>query len=327
MAAECATVLLTDDARRAFQVNYAMRVRPRLFDRRNGRSRAIAKIRAKQAKGNLTQNKIRNDFFARKLIAVSCAVAAALCIGSIGVARGRAAARQEAAAGLKTAVPQQSAPFRAGEQLNYRVEWAAASNAASVALTIPERRNLYGWATWHFRAAVHTVGGLRSMFEIDDQFDSYADVATFETRQFEEYLSELGRKHNEVMHFVANGEQAKGPGPTVVVLPGTHDPLDALYDLRTIDWNRTPEFRAPVYDGKNMYEMSARREDANEPVRVAAGQFSTSRISIQLFQYRRLVAGIHFEIWLADNGERAPVVMRADLPFGTIRAELISVEK
>lgn len=230
------------------------------------------------------------------------------------------------AAIARGSIQQPLVPFRVGEVLNYRVEWSAFSNAASVALTIPERRNLYGWETWHFRAAVHTLGSVRSLFEIDDQFDSYSDAATLESRQFEEHLSELGRKEDDVLHFAATGEESRAPEPTVVVLPRTRDPLDVLYDLRAIDWDHTAEFRAPVYDGKNMYEMSARRENANAPVTVAAGQFSTSRISIQLFQYRRLVTALHFEIWLANDPPRTPVVMRADLPFGTIRVELISVK-
>lgn len=221
---------------------------------------------------------------------------------------------------------QQSVPFRVGEALQYRVEWGPSSDAASVALTIPERRNLYGWQTWHFRAAIHTLGRVRSVFEVDDQFDSYSDVDSLESHQFEEHLSDLGRKSDEVLHFATAGQESKGPGPTVVVLPGTRDPLDALYDLRAVDWDHTPEFRAQVYDGKEMYEMSARRDETNEPVSVAPGEFSTSRISIQLFQFRRLVAGLHFEIWLANDAARTPVVMRADLPFGHVRAELISAK-
>lgn len=226
----------------------------------------------------------------------------------------------------RAAGQQQSVPFRAGEVLGYRVEWGPSSNAASVSLGIPERRNLYGWQTWHFRAAIHTVGGVRSIFEIDDQFDSYSDAYTLESRQFEEHLSELGRTSDDILHFATADGQSKGPGPTVVVLPGTRDPLDALYDLRAVDWDHTSEFRAPVYDGKSMYDMSARRDETNDPVSVAVGEFSTSRISIQLYQYRRLVAGLHFEVWLANDAARTPVIMRADLPFGQVRAELTSAK-
>jgi hypothetical protein len=274
----------------------------------------------KSGKPNFTPSSLKEQLMRVRVLAAACAAVLAISFATSSLARGNGATEPKAIA------QGQFFPFHAGEVLNYRVEWSAFSNAATVALTIPERRNLYGWATWHFRAAIHTLGSVRSLFEIDDQFDSYSDVSTFETRQFEEHLSELGRKQDEVMHFSATGHNSKGPGPVIVVLPGTRDPLGTLYNLRAVDWERTPQFRAPVYDGKNVYEMSARRESTNEPVSVAAGQFSTSRISIQLFQYGRLVTGLRFEIWLANDAKRAPVVMRADLPFGHIRAELISAK-
>ncbi len=229
-----------------------------------------------------------------------------------------------AASERRASIYESAVPFRVGEILDYRVAWAAFSNAATVELSVPERRDLYGWFTWHFRAAIHTVGSVRSLFQIDDQFDSYSDTSGFECRQFEEHLNEMGRKKDVVLHLAASGEDAKGPGPTVMVLPETRDPLATLYELRAIDWQRTPQFRAPVYDGKNMYELHAQRDDTNEAVTVAAGQFSTSRISIRLFQYQREVAGLHFEVWLTNDAARTPVLMRADLPFGNIRAELIS---
>lgn len=214
-------------------------------------------------------------------------------------------------------------PFRAGETLTYRVAWAAFANAASVQLTVPERRDLFGWATWHFRAAAHTVSPVRALFAVDDQFDSYADAATLESRQYETHLDELGRKQDQVLHFVASGQTSRAPGPSVVVLPGTRDPLGALYALRGVDWQRTPEFRAPVYDGRNLYEMRASRENPIETVTVAAGRFAASHIVIRVFQYEKEVSAIHFAVWLGNDAARTPVLMQADLPFGSLRAELI----
>ncbi len=221
----------------------------------------------------------------------------------------------------------QPVPFHTGEALDYRVAWAAFSNAASVELSVPERRNLLGWQTWHFRASAHTLSPVRSLFAVDDQFDSYADAATLESHQYESHLNELGRKEDDVLHLVVDGQPPRGPAPSVVVLPGTHDPLDALYTLRGVDWQRTPRFRAPVYDGKNLYEMEAQRENAGETVEVAAGNFPASRISIRLFQYEREVTGIHFIVWLASDAARTPVLMQADLPFGHLRAELTSASR
>ena len=214
-------------------------------------------------------------------------------------------------------------PFRTGETLNYRVAWSAFTAAATLQLSVPEQRNLYGWETWHFRSVAHTLNPVRTLFAIDDQFDSYSDATDLESRQYEMHLNEMGKKQDRTLHFVPIGQTSRAPGPDVVVLPGTLDPLGALYALREADWERTPEFRAPAYDGQNMYEMIARREAPRDEVTVAAGKFSASRLAVHLTQHGKEVSGVSFEIWLSNDAARIPVAIQAQLPFGNARAELV----
>ncbi|MGC2331944.1 MAG: DUF3108 domain-containing protein [Candidatus Acidiferrales bacterium] len=213
-------------------------------------------------------------------------------------------------------------PFRAGETLNYRVSWSAFSNAASVQLTVPEQRDLFGYSTWHFRAQAHTLNPMRSLFSVDDQFDSYADQGTLEARQYETHLDELGRIQDQVFHFTAPGQTSRTPGPNVVVVRGTRDPLGTLYELRHVDWEQTPELRGTVYDGHDLYEMTAKRETTNDSVAIAVGTFSTSRIAIDLSEHEKPVPGVHVIVWIANDAARTPVLMQAQLPFGNVRAEL-----
>ena len=225
-------------------------------------------------------------------------------------------------------VKEQPMPFRAGETLNYRVTWAAFSNAASVELAVPERRNLYGFETWHFRALAHTLRPVRTLFALDDQFDSYTDTATLdESRQFEMHLNEMGKISDDVLHLSPSGRPSHSPGPVVIVAPGTRDPLGTLYALRSQDWQHAPDFRAPVYDGHNLYDMRAHCEVLSEPVKVAAGSFSAARIAVHVFQYGKELSTIRFEIWIASDPARTPVVIEANLPFGNIRAELLAAPK
>lgn len=229
------------------------------------------------------------------------------------------ATKQKSAPAAKEAL----LPFRVGETLSYRVSWSAFSNAASLQLAAIERRDLFGWPTWHFRAVAHTLGPVRSIFELDDQFDSYTDAVTLESRQFEMHLNEMGSAQDQVSHFAVSGQVSRAPAPRVVVQSGTRDPLGALYALRGADWQRTPEFRAPVYDGHDLFEMRAQRETPSETVKTAAGTSSAARISVRVFQYDKEVSAIHFLLWIANDAAHTPVVLQANLPFGAIRAELI----
>jgi hypothetical protein len=215
-------------------------------------------------------------------------------------------------------------PFHVGETLNYRVSWSVFTNAASVQLNIPERRGLLDWPTWHFRASAHTFGPARSLATIDDQFDSYTDSVTLESRQFELHLDEMGRKKEQTIYLIAQGQTPRSGFPATLVLADTRDPLGALYALRSVDWQKTPEYRAPVYDGKNLFDMHARLETPNDAVAVAAGNYSASRISIHIYQSGNQVSGSSFLLWLAHDPAHTPVQMQADVPLGSLRVELTS---
>ncbi len=218
-------------------------------------------------------------------------------------------------------------PLRIGEKLVYRVSWTTFATAATVELTVAERRWLNGWDTYHLRASAHTLTPLRLMFAIDDQFDSYTDTGTIESRQYEMYLNELGRKQKSVVHLLPQGMPPRGAGTITIVPPGTRDPLNAIYSLREVDWSSTPEFRTPVYDGRILYELTARVAGPLGPVAVPAGTYSASKIDVRLTQNGREVPQTNFSIWLAQDPYRTPVAMQAELPFGSLRIEMTSAQQ
>jgi len=222
---------------------------------------------------------------------------------------------------------EQPVPFRPGEKLSYRVSWSLFSSAASLELSAPERRDLFGYPTWHFRGVAHTLNSVRALFPIDDQFDSYSGVATLECLRFERHLNEMGKSTNEVLHLAPSNRRSQLPPPIVIVPRDTRDPLGAVYSLRGVDWRRRPDFRAPVYDGRDLYEMRASCDSTEESVKVAAGAYSASHISIRVFRNQKELAAVHYRLWIAADAARTPVLLEADLPFGTIRAELTSARR
>jgi hypothetical protein len=233
----------------------------------------------------------------------------------------------KAMSATKITSPEPAMPFRVGEILNYRVAWAIFPNAAALQMNVVERRDLLGWKSWHFRASAHSENPARTLFEVDDQFDSYTDTTTLESHQYELYLSEMGSKQNEVLHLISVGQSSRGTVAPVLVQPGTRDPLGAFYALRAVNWQRTPEFHVPVYDGSDLYEVRARQESASEVVAVDAGNFQATKISLRLFEYGKQVPHTNFLVWFAHNAARTPVLVLAEMPVGSVRVELTAAPR
>lgn len=233
----------------------------------------------------------------------------------------------------KRALPAQPArptetpvPFRAGEVLDYRVQWSKLLNAATVRLAVTERRPFYGREAWHFRALAHTVDPMRYLFALDDQFDSYTDLSNLVGLQYEMYLREQGKREDAVFRMTSDPGPAPGVGSAVRVLPGTRDPLGFLYYLRSVDWQGTREAHAPVFDGKKLYEARARLDVDRGEVSVPAGDYEASRIEVRVYDRGHEVPQTHFWVWLARDARRTPVLMEAEVPFGTARVELVRAQ-
>ncbi len=228
-------------------------------------------------------------------------------------------AKPPAAPAVPAAAP---VPFRSGENLEYRVLLSKfAVNAAKIETSVVEQRNFFGRAAWHFRAIAHTVDTTRALFAIDDEFDSYTSAASLFSLQYEMYLHEQGKAQTNLYRMTVDGDPAPADATAVRVVPGTRDAINFLYDLRAADWQRTPELHAPVFDGRRLYDVVARIDTRQGNVTVPAGNFSAYRVSIRVFDHGKEMTDT--KLWLTKDAAHTPVLVEAEIPFGTARVELM----
>jgi hypothetical protein len=241
-----------------------------------------------------------------------------LAAGSAAPQRGKAAAP----AGKTRRTAAAAVPFQEGETLDYQATWNSALTAANIRVRVVERAEFAGRMAWHYQATANTLPPVRYLFLIDDRFDSYAEAATLATLQFELYLREQKKNEDRILPFVPEGEPARGNAPAVRVPRGTCDPLAALFTLRSVDWGKSASVEMPVYDGKNLYQMRASLTDAQSQVEVPAGKFSASRVDIKIFERGKERSDVRITVWLAGDAARTPVLLEAQLPFGSVRVGL-----
>lgn len=215
-------------------------------------------------------------------------------------------------------------PFQAGETLQYRVLFSKYSvNAAKIETSVIEQRNFFGHPAWHFRAAAHTMDTTRMLFAIDDEFDSYTSAANLFSLQYEMYLHEQGKEQTSVYRMTHDGEPAPADVTALRVIPGTRDAIGFLYDLRAQDWQHAPELRAPVFDGRRIYDAVARIDTPLLTVAVPAGKLPAFRVAIRLFDHGKELTDTRLWVSITTDAAHTPVLVEADIPFGTARIELL----
>jgi Protein of unknown function (DUF3108) len=246
-------------------------------------------------------------------------VALALALGAAGIHAQQTKSRKK-----KPAPPPAAAavPFRPGERLEYAVQWNKFVTAALLKLTVVEQRDFFGQPAWHFQAMAQTIDPVHMIYTLDDQFDSYTDAVTLESRQYEAYIREQGKRDDLVVPMATKPELERTGVQVYLVLPGTQDPLGFFYELRAHDWGKEPSMRVPVFDGHRFYEIQAQRESAGMPVAVAAGNFVVTRIALKILQGGQEVPNLKVWVSLTGDASRTPVLIEAEAPFGTVRAEM-----
>jgi len=252
-------------------------------------------------------------------------VAAALVAIMLALGAAGTSAQQKKRGKKKPAVPAAPAavPFHAGERLEYAAQWNKFVTAALLKLVVVDERDFFGRTAWHFQATAQTINPVRMIFGLDDQFDSYTDAVTLESRQYEMYLREQGKQDDLVVPMATKPEPERAGTHVYLVMPGTQDPVGFLYGLRAHDWEKEPAIRVPVFDGRKFYEIEAKREAVGASVTLAVGgTFVTTRIALKIFQGGQEVPNLKVWVNLSMDAARVPVLIEAEAPFGTVRAEM-----
>jgi Protein of unknown function (DUF3108) len=224
----------------------------------------------------------------------------------------------------KEASPEAGFALRQGETLEYNANIPKLnSTVADLKIVAVERKNTGGKGSWHLQAFAHTQNPYRMVFELDDQFDSYSEAGNMAGLQYEMHLSERGQKVDSVERLLSSAGDPPPAGISAArVLPGTRDPLGMLEYLRGVDWNRTPQVRGPVYDGRKLYDVRAALVGKSAAVSVPAGNFNTTKIEIHVLDNGTEMKDAHFLLYLTNDSGRLPVLMEAVLPVATARVEL-----
>lgn len=214
---------------------------------------------------------------------------------------------------------------RTGETLDFVANVPKLNSVvANLRVKVGERRSVAGKDAWHLQAFAHTENPYRMVFELDDEFDSFSEIANLTSLKYEMHLNERGQKVDTVERMTPSSrEPAPANEVAARVLQGTRDPIGMLMYLRGVDWSTTREVKSPVFDGHKLYDVRAVLVGKGQNITVAAGKYTATKIEIYVIDNGTEMKDAHFLLYLADGAERLPVLMEAVLPVATARVELV----
>jgi Protein of unknown function (DUF3108) len=215
-----------------------------------------------------------------------------------------------------------AAPFHNAESLTYSGAWLSLNDVLSIQLNANDDRPFNAHAAWHFQARLQTKNPLHYVLAVDDHFDSYSAHTDFSGEQFEMHLNEGSKVENHILRMTPSQTPLPAGATQVQLLHGTRDALGFLYFLRTVNWQQTKDVRAPVFDGRKVYDVHVSVATPRSDLAVAAGKFTATGLSIRPFINGKELADTKITLWIAQDAAHTPVLIELVLPFGSGRVEL-----
>ena len=215
------------------------------------------------------------------------------------------------------------APFSVGERLVYNVSWSSFSTAARVEMEVVGQGQFYGQESYQLRSKVETLGQMRSLFgDIDNQYTSYVSLSTAVPHRVVSAINQGQRKSEEVTVFDHSRQKATfSDASTVSIRVGTYDLTSLIYGLRLSPLTDGSKYKFTALYQKELIEVEALVK-GRERVVAQAGAYNAILIK---FYPKGKYSSYRGNIYISDDSQRLPVLVKAKLPVGEARAELTSV--
>ncbi len=216
-------------------------------------------------------------------------------------------------------------PLVVGERLVYNVSWSSFPSAARVEMEVAAQGRFYGQESYQLRSRVETLGQVRSLFgDVDNQYTSYVSVSLSDAvpHRVVNVIHQGQRRSEEVVVFDHSKKKAIFLDDSdVSIQDDTYDLTSVIYALRLQPLTDGSKYKFTVLYEREMIKVEAvvkRRE------RVVAQAGAYNAILVNFYPSGKYDAYRGY-IYISDDSQRLPVMVKANLPVGEARAELTSV--
>ncbi|MBI5554763.1 MAG: DUF3108 domain-containing protein [Elusimicrobia bacterium] len=215
-------------------------------------------------------------------------------------------------------------PFARGEKINYVVKWGFIVAGRAFLSVEPQVWN--GKDVYRIYSAAHSSGLIGSIYPVKDKSESIVSQEDFSSLSFYKYVNEGKYHQQEQMTFDQVNGKVIYPDGAIDITKGTVDILASLYVVRLKSLEPGKEFTVKICNNKKNYELVV-RVITRETVTVPAGEFNTIVVEPLLKQEGIFMHQGRLFVYLTDDQERIPVLLRSKIAVGSIIAAAERIQR
>ena len=232
---------------------------------------------------------------------------------------------------MQTSFAQEKTAFQDGEWFKFRMSYSGFLKAGNATLTVDET-TLNGKQVYHVVGKGWTTGAIKWFFKVKDRYESYFDKQTGLPYKFIRKIDEGGHTKDIEIDFDHKKRQAHvenkkhNTKKVIATEKDVQDMVSAFYYLR----NNLDTESIQIGETINM-DMFFDDEAYKFKLKFLGREILKTEFgSVPTLKFRPYVqAGRVFKekesltVWVTDDGNKMPVLIKADLAVGSLKASLV----
>lgn len=226
---------------------------------------------------------------------------------------------------------QEELAFKVGEKLRYKVRYGLL-NAGKMELEVKSKTTAQSQEILHIAGRGWSVGMTEWFFKVRDRYETYLDVHTLAPTEFIRDVSEGGYDINR--HLIFDQEEgtaidlkAKEKGSFEVPI-GVQDVFSTLYYARNIDMSGIEMgdvIAVDMFLDHKLYPFQL-KYIGEDQLKTDMGKVRCKMFIPRLQEGRIFKDQEGMTIWVTDDKNHLPVLLKTDLLIGSLKAEMTEYE-
>lgn len=215
-------------------------------------------------------------------------------------------------------------PLTIGERLVYNISWSNIPSAARLEIETGSKGLYHGRESYLLQTRVLTLNEGWSVFgEVDNQYSSYIDLKSSLPHRVVSSIRQgrVSATQEEQVTVIdqSRGTATLGNGAQTSIPASTYDLPSLLFALRTSPLTGGDRMRYNVLFNQQLIEIDVEVVERSR-LDIQSGSFKAICLRLSPRKQNRY----RTTLWLSDDTERTPLLIRAGTTLGEVRAELTS---
>ncbi|MBE9535670.1 MAG: DUF3108 domain-containing protein [Proteobacteria bacterium] len=222
-----------------------------------------------------------------------------------------------------------AAPFSPGEKIDFVVSWMGIP-AGTTTMSVIEKKEDNPQKALTLSLETRSNKFMSSFYKVRNKIESLIDSEDFSAINFTARLQQGRRKKtkdiffdgdNNKLTFIKNGKKGVHDVPQK-----TFDSLSSFYYLRTKELISGEDIKINTFSNGKLYNVTVKILE-KEKIKVKAGTFDTIKVQPLIKRNDVFLNKGDIFIWLTDDEEKIPVLIKTEVKIGHIVAELTNLQR